>query len=251
MEENNQNSKMAIPGAILLGAVIVAGAVIYSSGGFKAPLGSGGSGTGAVVNGAGGAPPTIPQGSKATENMKPVTRDDHIQGSISDPVKIVEFSDLECPFCKRFHATMQRVSDEYAGKVAWVYRHFPLDSLHSKARKEAEATECANELGGNDKFWEYTNRLMEITPSNNRLDSSELPRIAEHVGLDKQKFQECLDSGRYRDHIEQDLQDAISSGGTGTPYSVLIAPNGEKFVISGAQPYESIKQTIEAALNLN
>ena len=139
------------------------------------------------------------------------------------------------------------------GKVAWVYRHFPLDSLHKKARKEAQASECANELGGNDAFWAYTDRLFEITPSNDRLDLSLLPKIAEEIGLDRDTFEACLEGdargGKYADHIESDVQDAIASGGTGTPYIVVIAPNGEAFPINGAQPYSAFKSIIELALN--
>ena len=116
-------------------------------------------------------------------NMKPISDSDHILGDKNAPVKIVEFSDTECPFCKRFHTTMQQVVKDSNGQVAWVYRHFPLDQLHSKARKEAEATECAAELGGNEKFWAYLNRLMEVTPANNGLDPAELLTIASYAGL--------------------------------------------------------------------
>lgn len=94
-------------------------------------------------------------------------------GEEKNSVYVVEYSDLECPFCKRFHETMLEVMKEFDARgeeVTWIYRHFPLDQIHSKARKEAEATECAAELGGNDAFWKYTNKLMEITPSNNQLD---------------------------------------------------------------------------------
>ena len=115
--------------------------------------------------------------------MKPVSDGDHILGDKNASVKIVEFSDTECPFCKRFHTTMQQVVKDNNGQVAWVYRHFPLDQLHSKARKEAEATECAAEMGGSEKFWAYLNRIMEVTPSNNGLDPAELPAIAAYVGL--------------------------------------------------------------------
>lgn len=105
-------------------------------------------------------------------DLDPVTEKDHIAGNPGAELLIVEYSDPECPFCKRFHATMLQVMSEYGkdGKVAWVYRHFPLDSIHSKARREAEAVECAGELGGNDKLWEYLNKLEEITPANNQLD---------------------------------------------------------------------------------
>jgi protein-disulfide isomerase len=145
---------------------------------------------------------------------------------------------------------MKQVMDNEGkqGKVAWVYRHFPLDQLHSKARKEAEATECAAELGGNDKFWAYLDRLMEVTPANNGLDPAELPKIAQYVGLDAGKFNECLTSGRYAKKIEEHVQNAVATGGNGTPWSIVVAKNGEKYPLSGAQPYESIKALIEQAL---
>lgn len=92
---------------------------------------------------------------------------DHIRGSRDAPVTLLEYSDLECPFCKQFHTTLQRATQEYDGKVRWVYRHFPLDALHSKARKEAEAAECAAAQG---KFWEFLDRLFAVAPSNNGLE---------------------------------------------------------------------------------
>lgn len=192
---------------------------------------------------------------KAAKSIKPVGVDDHIRGNPEAPVKLVEFSDFECPFCKRAHHTLQQVMAAYgeSGDVAWVYRHFPLDSLHKKARKEAQASECANELGGNDAFWAYADRLFEVTPSNDRLDLSLLPQIAEDVGLDRAKFEACLAGdergGKYADRIESDYQDAVTSGGTGTPFTVVIAPNGEVFPISGAQPYAAFRSIIDLALS--
>lgn len=179
-----------------------------------------------------------------------VSPSDHVRGDANASVKIIEYSDTECPFCKRFHDTMKQVMDEYGkdGRVAWVYRHFPLDSIHPKADKEAEALECANELGGNDKFWAYTDRLFEITPSNNNLDSSELPKIAGYVGLNVSQFNACISSGKYAAHVEQDYQNALATGGGGTPWSIVVAKNGKKYPLSGAQPYESVKQLIEIAL---
>jgi protein-disulfide isomerase len=187
------------------------------------------------------------------EAMNPITSEDHIRGDINAPVKIVEYSDTECPFCKRFHTTMQQVMNEYGkdGNVAWVYRHFPLDQLHSKARKEAEATECAAELGGNDGFWAYLDRLMEITPANNGLDPVELPKIAEYVGLDVAAFNECLSSGKYAQKIEDHVRNAAATGGQGTPWNIVVGKNGKKSPLPGAQPYESVKQAIEAALQGN
>lgn len=228
-----------MPVAIIVAGALIAGA-IYLNGDRT--------GQRAVANNP--QPQAAVQQAGALEAMNPITSEDHIRGNPDAPVKIVEYSDTECPFCKRFHSTMQQVMDEYGkdGKVAWVYRHFPLDQLHSKARKEAEATECAAELGGNDKFWAYLDRLMEVTPANNGLDPAELPKIAQYVGLDTAKFNECLSSGRYAKKIEEHVQNAVATGGNGTPWSIVVGKNGKKYPLSGAQPYTSVKQLIELAL---
>ncbi len=244
MEENIQTTKVSktnigVPAAIVLAGVLIAGAVLLS-GGRSNP-------TQVKVQ---EQPKVTQQDTGSLEKMTPITSKDHIRGNPEAPVKIVEYSDTECPFCKRFHDTMKQVMgiEGKDGKVAWVYRHFPLDQLHSKARKEAEATECAAEQGGNDKFWQYLDRLMEITPANNGLDPAELPKIAEYVGLDKTKFNECLSSGKYAKKIEEHVQNAVATGGNGTPWSIVVDKNGKKYPLNGAQPYESIKALIEQAL---
>ena len=235
MEPQLQKNNLLIPIAIVVAGALIAGAVY---------LGTRGTTSGARQ------PQDVAQQTGDLERMKPITKDDHIRGNPNSPVKIVEYSDTECPFCKRFHETMKQIMDEYGDdKVAWVYRHFPLDQLHPvKARSEAVAFECANELGGNDKFWAYADRLFEVTPSNNNLDPAELPKIAQYVGLDMTKFNVCLGSGRYDKHIEEDVQNATATGGNGTPWSIVVTKNGKKYPLSGAQPYESVKRLIDLAL---
>ncbi|MCR4323215.1 MAG: DsbA family protein [Candidatus Azambacteria bacterium] len=221
--------------AILIAGVMISGA-IYFAGKSEKP------------NAAQQTTPSF--GGESLENIKPVGSADHIRGNPNAPIKIVEFSDPECPFCKRFHITMQQIMREYgaSGQVAWIYRQFPIDQIHSLARKETEATECAGGIGGNDTFWEYLDRLLEITPSNNNLDPQELLRIADYVRIDRGQFEECLQRGNYAQHIQDDVDDAIRSGGTGTPYSIVIAKNGKKFVINGAQPYSVVKAILDVAL---
>jgi protein-disulfide isomerase len=194
----------------------------------------------AVVSGALAAQPEI--------GIRPVTSRDHIRGDLKAPVKIIEFSDTECPLCKRLHPTLQQVVQQYSGKVAWVYRHLPVKEIHPRALKEAEATECAAELGGNDKFWAYLDRVFEVTPSNDRLDPAELPRIAIHVGLDSEKFGRCLKSDRHAGRVAEDAAEAIAAGAPGTPYSLVVAPNGKTFAVVGAQPYESWELVVDIAL---
>ena len=142
---------------------------------------------------------------------------------------------------------MQQIVDEYPNDVRWVYRQFPLEQLHRKAKKQAEATECAAEQG---KFWELTDKIFEVTPSNDGLDMDTLPDLARQVGVPNiQQFQSCLDSGKYTQAVEDDIADAQAAGGRGTPYSVVLTADGKKLPINGAQPYESVKQTIEQALS--
>ncbi len=241
---SQQIKNLSVPIAIVIAGALIAGAVYLSAG-------KGASNPTVAGNNNAAANAQLPQGDTGSlDQMAAISASDHIRGNPDAPVKIVEYSDTECPFCKRFHETMKQVMDEYgkSGKVAWVYRQFPLTQLHSKATKEAEATECANELGGPDKFWAYIDRLFAVTPSNDGLDPAELPKIAQYVGLDVGKFNTCLNSGKYTSHIQSDTQNAGATGGNGTPWSIVVAKNGKKYPLSGAQPYASIKQLIELAL---
>lgn len=90
--------------------------------------------------------------------FRAVSDEDHILGAKNATITIVEYSDLECPFCRRFHPTMQQVLKEYDGKVRWVYRHFPLTQIHPSAQAMALASECAAEQG---KFWEMIDEIMK------------------------------------------------------------------------------------------
>lgn len=172
---------------------------------------------------------------------------DHIRGSADAPITLVEYSDTECPFCKVFHATLQRLLTEYDGKVRWVYRHLPIDQLHSKARKEAEAVECAGEQG---KFWEYLDRIFAVTPANNGLDPAQLPVIAKDVGLDVAAFETCLASGKYAERIQKDVEDGTLASGNrpGTPFTVVLGPGDTKLPLVGAQPYDNVKQVVDTLL---
>ena len=225
--------KLSVPIAIVIAGILIAVALYYSN--INPPK--------QVVN-------TAPTGTSGDIEMRAITSEDHILGNPNADIIIVEYSDLECPYCKAFHSTLKQVMADYGsnGKVAWVYRHFPIDQLHSKARKEAEATECANELGGNEKFWQYINMLYDTTNSNDSLDLAQLPIIAKNVGLDVKAFNECLSSGRYSAKVEADYQDAVKAGGKGTPNSILVSKDGTKTTVQGAQPYANLKAIIDALL---
>ena len=192
-----------------------------------------------------GAPALKPE----HQGAAPVTGDDHILGNPQAPIVLIEYSDTECPYCKEYHATLQRIVEKYGktGEVAWVYRHFPLAAIHSNSPKEAEATECAAELGGNSGFWLYLDRIFAITPSDNKLDPALLPTIATDVGLDRALFERCLKSGKYASKVEAMIQDAQRAGGSGTPHTVIVVGENQ-LPIEGAQPYSSIYSVIESIL---
>lgn len=233
-------NKLILPAAIIIAGGMISGATIYSLRAGSPPR--------AENNKIAPGEERPPTAGNPEDNIEPLSDQDHILGDPNAPIVIVEFSDTECPYCKPFHKVLRRAVDEHPGQVAWVYRHFPVIQLHPKAPKEAAAAECAAELGGNDAFWAYLDRIFEITPSDNNLDLALLPEIAEYIGLDRNKFRECLDSERHYDRVAKNYNDAIKSGGRGTPYSIVITKDGAKFPIPGSLPYSSIKTFIESVL---
>ncbi len=194
------------------------------------------------------APAAQPPAQEAKDVPK-VTKDDHVRGDRNSRIALIEYSDIECPFCKRFHPTAQQVLDAYKGKVMWVYRHYPL-AFHANAQKEAEATECANELGGNDAFWKYLDTVYERTTSNGTgFALDKLVPLAVELGINEVKFKECLDSGKYADHVKEDMDGGSKAGVTGTPGNILLdTKTGKTRLIPGAVPFETVKAAIDEIL---
>jgi len=247
MDNPSTTPTYAIPAAIVIAGLLIAGAIFYRSENPNVAVGA--------VN------PKL-------DTVKGIQTGDHVRGSADAPIAIVDFSDTECPFCKRFHASMIEMMKDYqnGSQVAWVYRHFPLVSLHSKAPKEAEATECAAEVGGEEAFWKYVDRLYEVTPANNGLDLAQLPVIAKEIGLDQAAFESCLASGKYQDRVNADLAAAEAAGGSGTPFPVIVSEkkikadlsaymqpgqelievskDGKKVALRGALPTELLKEIV-------
>lgn len=229
----NEN-KLFVPISILVAGLIIAGAVFFTRDG---------STTGEPKDG---------ETPKQVE-VKPVTADDHIIGDPNAEIVIVEYSDFECPFCSNFHKTMDQIMTEYAagGKVAWVYRHFPLDQIHKDARPAAEASECVADLGGNDAFWNYSKLLFANAPTS--LSTENLKSNAVSLGIDETAFMSCVNDGKFRDRVEDNYQSGLelakNDRNFGTPYSVVITKkDGAQITIPGAQSYSVLKQLIEAVL---
>ncbi len=251
-----QESKLISPNSLLIGALIISSFLIGSlftkvqylekvSGSTKV--------AGAQVVAppqaiAQNPPPQQPIAQAPSGKIKPVSEKDHIRGNANARLTLVEYSDLECPFCKRFHPTMQDLMKTYRDKIRWVYRHFPL-SFHQNAEKEAEATECVSELGGNEKFWTYVDKIFEKTTSNGTgFAPDQLGPLAAEVGVDQTAFQSCLDSGKYSQLVKDQIADGTTGGISGTPSTFLIDANGKSQLIVGAQPIDAFKTEIDKLL---
>jgi protein-disulfide isomerase len=225
-----KDNPSVIAGAIIVAGLLIAGAIFLKD--RPAPTSA----------------PGEPRETPPQLVFRPISKDEHILGNPNARLVIVEYSDTECPFCKAFHATMHRVIETRGQDVAWVYRHYPIPQLHRKAFREAEATECAWQQGGNDAFWKFTDRIFETTPSNDGLPDSELPRIAGGLGLDVATFNACLEGGRMGEKVRADMEDGNRIGVRGTPSSFILLDGEVVDTIPGALPFEAVNQKIDQAL---
>ncbi len=208
-------------------------------------------GTGAAVVPTGNNEPTVP-----AEKVDAEVGNGAVLGDEDAPVTIIEFSDFQCPFCRKFWTeTFGQIKQNYVdtGKVKFVYRHFPLEGLHPAANIAGQAAECVRELGGDEAFWKMHDKIyME----QNILDSgsatgavtktvtfgaADLKKWAKDLGYD---VGACLDSGKYKGAVDADTAEGASYGVQGTPAFFV---NGN--MLSGAYPYASFQQLIEAELN--
>ena len=157
-------------------------------------------------------------------------------GPANAPVTIVEFSDFQCPFCKRAESTLKQLMAHYRGKVRLVYMDFPLP-MHSHALDAAEAARCAGEQ---DKFWQYHDSLFGDQA---RESPEDLKALAVRLGLDASRFNRCFEQSKYQKQIMQSAAEGKRLGVTGTPTFYV---DGRELV--GAVPYDNFTKTIDEEL---
>lgn len=171
--------------------------------------------------------------------------DDPVLGDKNAPITIIEFSDYECPFCKRhFDETLPQLIKNYVdtGKAKIVYRDLPLPFHDPMATKEAVAANCAREQGGDSKYFQYHDEIFTRTISNgNGLSEADLTTIATDLGLNLNSFNNCLTNLAQEEEVKKDVADAGKAGATGTPTFVIgkSTTSGEidGDLVVGAQPY--------------
>jgi len=178
--------------------------------------------------------------------------DDPFKGNPDASVTVIEFSDFQCPFCSRFFTqTLPILQENYidTGKIKFVYRDFPIDSIHPNARPVHIAAECADEQG---KFWEYHDILFEKQSVWQRLSPFDLQttlvQYADDFGLQTTSFEACLSSPEIADEVNADLLQATQYGASGTP-TFFIGNEKNGFIkLVGAQPYASFQAAIDSQL---
>lgn len=247
---------LTIPIAVLIGAAFISLSILVSGGiiKFKKPD------TPAAVLGQTNptAAPQVPN-QQPPEPQGPVNvsvDDDPVLGDKNAPVTLIEFSDYECPFCKRhFSQTLSQITKDYidTGKVKLIFRDLPLSFHDPMATTEAIAANCARDQGGDTSYFKYHNEIFKRTTSNgNGLTKDDLYTIASDLGFSSANFKTCLDSEKYKNEIQKDLADATSAGATGTPSFFIgkSSPSGiiEGTKLVGAQPYSAFQAAIDNLL---
>lgn len=232
-----------LPIAIILSAVIISGTILYTKSGSS-------NGRAGIAQQPGAA-----AGRQLGNQSNVSTDDDPVLGDKNAPLTLVEFSDYECPFCKRsFDQLLPELKTNYidTGKLKLVYRDFPL-SFHANAHKEAEAAECARSQGDDATYFRYHDQIFNRTTSNGTgLALSQLPIIAKSLGLNVGQFQQCLDSGKFGDEVDKDIADGTAAGVSGTP-AWFIGQSSKDGIIDGtlvvgAQPFPTFKVIIDEEL---
>lgn len=233
MEPSNQSTvSPAVPIAIIVGFAMIAIAIFFTN-----------------RNAANVVPVAINDQGVTSELPRPVDNSDYIRGNPNAPILMVEYSDYDCPFCTQYHAVMKQIMDEYGvtGRLAWVYRQFPLGQLHPNAPAISEAALCVGDVGGNEAFWNFTDSIFSERNIGEPTNISRLPMYAEQAGVAQKDYIDCVNSKRMEPVLVQHIEDAFKAGAKGTPYTVLIVGN-QQAVINGAQPYEVVKGIIENLL---
>ena len=200
-------------------------------------------------------PAVVAQPQQPTKGVASID-DDPVLGDKNAPVTVIEFSDYECPFCKRhFDQTHQELVKKYieTGKVKLVFRDFPLSFHDPMATKEAVAANCAREQGGDKKYFEFHDEIFKRTISNgNGLNDEKILTIAKDLGLNTGKFTTCLSNQAQTDEVKKDIADGTAAGASGTPTFLIgkTTSNGEidGELLIGAQPFAAFQAVIDPML---
>jgi len=190
---------------------------------------------------------TVKHGTGTPEAVRPVTPADHIIGNPSAPIVIIEYADIDSAYAKSFQLTMEQLMTEYAdgGKVAWVYRHFPLTEQHPNAAMNALAAECAGSLSVPTTFFRFIDAMQATAPAQNQYNPAGYPTLLKQFGIDQTAFEKCITDAAFDKKISADYANALDAGGMGSPFVILLTPGAKPVPINGALPYKAMKKIVD------
>lgn len=181
----------------------------------------------------------VPLAAAAETKLAEVTPNEHIRGDRSAAASLVVYSDFQCPFCKKFHATLETVRGEYP-HIRIVYRNFPL-AMHALALPAARAAECVARAKGDEGYWPFLDGLFALKS----LTEPALRQLAVEQGAEGSAFDNCLPSAAVAETIDADKASGKLAGVTGTPTSFLIKPDGTAVKITGAVSADTLKKHLD------
>jgi protein-disulfide isomerase len=224
---------MMVPGAILVAGLVLAAAVYE----YRAPIhlalfGSDDTGTIATFD--------------------PPSPNDHRYGDPAAPVQVIEYCDIGAPYCKQFQGVMDALMQTYApsGKVAWIYRQFPVKDADANADQNAAAAECASIAGGTAGFFGFLDAVAQAAPGSQGFDPSTASAAAQAAGIPADAFQACLTDGGGAKAAAGAYDKAVAAGATGVPYLILVTQGHAPNAIAGALSYDAMKALIDQSLSV-
>lgn len=190
--------------------------------------------------------------SMTVEKAKSIKEGAYILWNSDAEITFVEYSDLECPFCKKLHSagTIGKILDTYEWKVNFIFKHFPLD-FHPMAQMEAEAAECVWELAGDKVYHNFIEEIFKNSETNGKSYTKEsISDLAGTIGLDKNKVLSCIESGKYTQKVKDQMAEWAEFGVTWTPWNVIIDNRTWEYkLLPWAYPFDNFKGIIDGFLN--
>lgn len=225
--QKDSSFQLSTPVAIIIAGALIAGGIIYAF----------------------GFSPNVTEKLPKTAEAAPVpavTDADHRLGSANAKLTLVEYSDMECPYCGDFHPVLKQLVGEMGADVAWVYRHFPLTQIHQNALPAALASECVAQAKGEAAFWAFADAAFA---QQQNLGILALEGLAQAQGMSKEDLASCMGKEETVAKIQAQFSDAVAAGGKGTPFTVILDAKGKQVAtLPGTMPYAQLKAQVEALL---
>ena len=189
----------------------------------------------------------VANGSGTPQAVRAVSPSDHIIGNPSAPIVLVEYSDIDSEFGKKLQLTMEQLMTQYVAgnKVAWVYRHFPVTTLHPNASTHALAAECAQSVSTPAMFFRFIDALNMRAPGAISFDPKQYGAVVAELSLPKDSFEKCVKNATFEQRVHDDYSNALAAGATGSPYIILLVQGQKPRQIQGAPPYKALKKILD------